>query len=213
MRIGWAFALLLAAAAPSPAQVQHPKVEKFVARPISWEGSATIHAGDQKIKIQVRTRIAANGDVVSESWPVEQGEQAMRRMTIDQWGGWIERGGKREPMPKEMLEHERQQFGFYTQLQKALAWREHLHVLSAPKLTVKGPVSTKFTFDFSLRPVNAKNEVSSPEPGGKPIRQVFYFGDLQNMDGFEWPRRIHIYQDGKLFFSLTFDKFEAGAVS
>jgi hypothetical protein len=208
-------ALLLAlGTTPLPAAVKPPvSKEQAIVRPLNWEGRATIHVGGRKIEIRVRTRIDANGNVVSESWPVEQGEAAMRRMIIDSSGGWMERGGKREPMPKEMLEHERQQFGLYRQLQIALAHRNNTRaVLAGPKLKIGGPVTTTFAFDLSSRPMSAKNQVSSPEPGGKPIRQLIYFGDLMSISDFEWPRKFQIYQGGKLYFTLDIDKLEVGAV-
>jgi hypothetical protein len=198
---------VLVAAKPSASK------EQAVIRPLSWEGSATIHAGDQKIDIRVRTRIDAEGNVVSESWPVAQGEQATRRMIIDATGGWMERGGQREPMPKEMFEHERQQFGLYRQLQIAMSRRQNMQAaLAGPKLVVGGLVTTRFSFDLSSRPISARNQVSSPDPGSKPIRQIIYFGDLQSVDGFEWPRSFQIYQGGKLYFTLDIEKLEVGAV-
>ena len=195
----------LAAEKPTVAQTQS------VIRPLSWEGTATIHAGDRNIDIRVRTRIDGAGNVVSESWPVDQGEQAMRRMIIDETGGWMERGGKREAMPPEMLEHERQQFGFYAQLQRAMTYQPEL--FAGPKIIIGGRVRTTFHFGPRNRPYSGMNRVSSPEPGGKPIRQVIYFQDLRTVDGFEWPRRFQIYQNGKLYFDLKIEKFEAGAAS
>jgi hypothetical protein len=197
-------------AVAGPALANSPKAETFELRPLSWEGKATIHAGDRNIDIRVRTRISKEGHVVSESWPVEQGETALRRMIIDDTGGWIERGGKHEPMPKEMLEHERQQFGFYAQLQRAMTYQPDL--FAGPKLVVGGRVKTIFHFSPYNRPWSAINQVSSPEPGAKPIRQVIYFRDLQTTNGFEWPRRFQIYQGGKLYFDLKLDRFEAEAV-
>lgn len=205
-------ALLLALGAVPALAADKPAASQSsaVIRPLNWEGKATIHAGDRKIDIRVRTRIDSAGNVVSESWPVEQGEAGLRRMIIDASGGWMERGGKREPMPKEMLEHERQQFGFYAQLQRAMAYQPES--FAGPKLVIGGRVRTTFHFDPHNRPWSALNRLSSPEPGGKPIRQAIYLRDFQTTNGFEWPRRFQIYQGGKLYFDLTLEKFEVGAV-
>lgn len=182
-----------------------------VVRPLAWQGTATVFAGERTIKLRVRTRIAADGSVVSESWPVEQGEGALRRMIIDSGGGWMERAGKREPMPAEMLNHERQQFGFYTQLQKVMARRKALPVFSAPKVAVEGLVTTTFVLDHSLNPVEATNVVSSPEPGGKSINQSFRLEGEITSNCLSWPRKIRILEDGKPYFELTIETFDAGA--
>jgi hypothetical protein len=202
----WLALVLIAAIAPAWSAAKQTEI----IRPLSWEGRGTIH-GDRKINIRVRTRIDAKGNVVSESWPVDQGEAALRRMIIDETGGWIERGGKREPMPKEMLEHERQQFGFYIQLQKALLRRD-LTPVTGTKIKVEGRVTTRFGSSYNRIPFNAINTVSSPEPGGKPIPQMFILQGEVVSNGQEWPRNIAIYQHGKLFFTLDIEKFEAGAV-
>ena len=208
MKIGWAFIFLLAALlAPTWQSTANPPAKPFEPRALSWEGKATIHAGERKIDIRVRTRISKEGHVLSESWPVEQGEAGIRRMIIDDSGGWMERGGKREPMPPEMLEHERQQFGFYAQMQKVLAYERQTSL--GPHIVVEGRVKTKFHL-MGDRVINATNQVSSPEPGGKPIPQAFYFPGRQSAHGLKWPRRIQIYQHGKLYFDLKIEKFEVG---
>lgn len=209
MKVGWAFALFLAAFAAS-GLAKAPPDERFEPRAVAWDGKGMVYAGDRKIEIGVRTRISKEGHVVSESWPIEQGEAAMRRMIIDDSGGWIERDGKREPMPAAMLEHERQQYGFYNQLQKALLRRD-LTPVTGTKIVVEGLVTTRFSSSYNRIPFRAINRVSSPEAGGKPITQVFVLTGQTVSNGLEWPRKIRIYQDGKLFFDLEIDKFEAGA--
>jgi hypothetical protein len=177
-------------------------------RPLSWEGSAIVYAGGREINIRVRTRISRTGDVISESWLADQGENAVRRMIIDASGGWMERDGKREPMPEAMLRHERQQFGLYNQLQPAIVFAR---MIGSGETTIGGDVSTSFRIKEGV-PIEARNQVSSPEPGGKPIDQEILLSDYKTEDGFSWPRRIEIHHDGKPYFSLSIDKFEAGAV-
>ena len=209
MKLGWLFGLLALFAAAS-GSAGFRSAEPFQPRAVAWEGKGIVYAGDRKIEIGVRTRISKEGHVVSESWPLAQGEGAMRRMIIDDRGGWMERGGKREPMPPAMLEHERQQFGFYTQLQKALLRRD-LTPVTGTKIVVEGLVTTRFSSSYNRIPFRAVNRVSSPEAGGKPITQVFVLTGQTTSNGLEWPRKIRIYQQGKLFFDLMIDKFEAGA--
>ena len=177
-------------------------------RPLSWEGSAIVYAGGREINIRVRTRISREGDVTSESWPADEGERAVRRMIIDGNGGWMERGGKREPMPEAMLKHERQQFGFYNQLQPAIVFAK---MMGSGETTIGGDIQTSFRIEGGL-PVEARNQVSSPGPGGKPIDQTFLLSEYKTEDGLTWPRRIEIRHDGKPYFTLSIGKFEAGEV-
>ena len=208
MKLAWALFALTFAAFSTPSLAKAPPAGDFQPRSLSWEGTATVHAGGRKIEIGVRTRISKEGHVVSESWPLAQGEAAMRRMIIDDSGGWMERNGKREAMPPAMLEHERQQFGFYAQLQRALAYESPMSL--GPNFVIGGRVKTKFHF-MGDRVMNARNRVSSPEPGGKPIPQAFYFPGRQIAHGVKWPRHIQIFQHGKLFFDLKIEKLEVGA--
>ena len=210
MKLSWCLWLILAAFTGGPIFAKSPAAQHFQPRAVAWEGRGTVYAGDRKIEIGVRTRISKEGHVVSESWPTKEGEAAMRRMIIDDSGGWIERGGKREPMPPAMLEHERQQYGFYTQLQKALLRRD-LSPVTGTKIVVEGLVTTRFSSSYNRIPFRAINRVSSSEAGGKPITQVFVLQGQIVSNGLEWPRKIRIYQKGELFFDLAIDKFEAGA--
>ena len=129
-------------------------------------------------------------------------------MTIDLSGGWMERGGRREPMPKAMWEHERQQFEFYAQLQPAIVMAR---LMGSGQLKIEGSVPTNFRFDAGY-PVEAHNRVKSPEPNGDSIDQKFLLTDYKTEGGFTWPRRLEILQNGKPYFTLRIEKFEVGAV-
>ena len=205
MKLGWLFGLLALFAAAS-GSAGFRSAEPFQPRAVAWEGKGIVYAGDRKIEIGVRTRISKEGHVVSESWPLAQGEGAMRRMIIDDRGGWMERDGKREPMPKEMLEHERQQFDFYRSLQSVMAARSRPHEIAIPPAG-----ATFFMFNQDGWPAEARNRVVSPEPGGPPIEQHFFLSGETISNGVGWPRQIRILHNGKPYFTLNIEKFEAGA--
>ena len=91
-------------------------------RPLSWDGTAEVYPPGKVVRIAVRTRIDDQGNVVSESWPVDVGEaKGMHRMTLDANGGTTNVGGKEAAMPAAMWAEERAQYGFYQQLQLAAA--------------------------------------------------------------------------------------------
>lgn len=200
---------------PMPASAQTHSFStktEIIIRPLAWDGEATVHAAGRTIELGVRTRITADGQVVSVTWPLAEGESARRKMLITKTDGWTERGGVREPMNAAQLAHERQQYGFYTQLQMALAVANQSARAKPLILPVGGLTDTIFEFDYNGHVVAARNVVALPEAGGRPIRQTLLLAGDISSNGLHWPRTIRILQNDKLFFELRIKAFLAGAV-
>jgi hypothetical protein len=71
----------------------------------------------------------------------------------------------------------------------------------------EAPAST-LSFDADGRLVALENVVPDPEGRGT-VRQRFTFeGEIVD-DGVRWPRTIRIAQDGKPYFELRIDTFDA----
>ena len=64
-------------------------------------------------------------------------------------------------------------------------------------------------FDREAHLIGARNSVPSPEAGGAAIQQEIRFSGAMTSNGVHWPREIDIDQDGKPFFQLHLDEFEA----
>lgn len=167
---------------------------------ISWKGAATIHAGDRTIEIGISTRVAPFASARSDSWLVSEGPAATRSLIIEPDRGWIERGGKREPMPDAMYRHEREQYALYGQMLAALGHK----VAAAPAYAP----ATRFDRDASGNLTGAINEVDEAEGHGT-VKQSFRFWGRIEDDGVAWPRQIDIAQDGKPYFTLRIDSFDA----
>jgi len=120
VRLLAAFAALAMAAGCAPAP-QPQSASEVVQQSLQWTGTAKVFAGDRTIDIGVSTRVTPFVRARSDSWLLEQGPSSTRSRIIEPDGGWIERAGKREPMPAAMLRHERRQFAIYGQMQMALA--------------------------------------------------------------------------------------------
>ena len=167
---------------------------------LSWRGTARIHAGDQPIDIGVSTHVVPFVSARSESWLLSEGPGSTRVMTVDRDGGWMERGGRREPMPDSMLVHERQQYAIYGLMLLARRLDPSMmeSIAAPPGMTAvrvrhpEAPV-TDMIFDGEGRLVEARNRVGDPEGGGE-IDQVFRFSGEIEDDGVRWPRRIDILQ-------------------
>ncbi len=164
---------------------------------LSWSADAAVHDGARVIAIQSRTVLGTDGSVNSASWPVEQGEaKGLRRMIISADGGWIERAGTRLPMPADMLTEERQQFGFYLELQQAARWCDGQ---SGQQAVVATFGRTSFRCVRS-RLTRAANWLGT-------VRQDFRLFGLWRDGGFVFPRRMELLHDGRPYFDMTVSRF------
>lgn len=174
-------ALLLAAAAPGE---------------VAWVADATVHAGGRTIALRSRTRLLANGGVISDSWPVSEGEATgLRRMTITPDGGWIERAGQRQAMPAAMLAEERRQFGFYRDYARADVWC----AVAKRGLKAFGPTL------FRCR----KGELTDAANRIGTVRQDFrLFGSIRSA-GAVLPLAMELRRDGQPYFSMRVERLSA----
>ena len=175
-------------------------------RPLAWTGTARVYAGDRVLALGVSTRVIPFLSARSETWLLEQGPSSKRAMIIEPDAGWLERGGKREPMPAAMLAHERQQFAIYGLMQIAISKR----LARAGGWSPDVP-ETEFIFDPAGRLVEARNAVVDPAGGAALIPQLFRFSGQIDGKGLAWPRRFEILQNGLPYFTLELESFSAGA--
>jgi hypothetical protein len=177
--------------------------------PLAWEGRATVHDGNRTIAIIVQSRVERDGTVISESWPVAEGQaKGLRRMVLHPDGsGTLERGGTVQPLPADLAREEAAQFGFYQQYQVA-AGQCAAQTQTGPGSNVievhsPGPVPTAFRCEWN-RVTNAANWVAG---SGRPVRQDFRTVGHWRDAGNSFPRRLLIKRDGRLFFDLRLTRF------
>ena len=188
-----AFALLAALAGQQPS--------------LSWEGTAEVYPPGRALKIAVRSSIDADGNVVSDSWPVELGEgKGLRRMTLSANGGTTERGGEKQPMPADMLAEERAQFGFYRQLQTAASQVPARIAQGVNTFAVEGEVKTWFRIGSDGQLIGAVNEVPT---GAGRAWQEFRFDGLLRSNGAIFPKQMRMTRNGRRYFLLDVTKFDA----
>ena len=174
---------------------------------LSWEGTAEVHPPGRTLQIAVRSSIDAEGNVVSESWPVELGEtKGLRRMTISNAGGTMERGGDKQVLPPDIWSEERAQFGFYRQLQVAAAKVPEHIARGANSFSVDGAVRTWFRIGHDGQLIGAVNDV--PTAGGL-ARQEFRFDGLLRSNGAIFPRQMRMTRNGEPYFLLNVSRFDA----
>jgi hypothetical protein len=206
-------ALLLLAAVPHPEillrapETPHAEVQEYS---VAWTGTARVHAPGKEIALRVSTRVTPFVRARSETWLLSEGPSSRRTMIIGPEGGWMERDGKRQPMPEATLRHERQQYAIYGLLQIALQVGPRSRSDPSRTIIVKDAPETRFLFDAAGRPVRAYNKVADPEGGPELIPQEFRFSGVIEDDGVKWPRRIEILQRGRPYFTLELETFDAG---
>jgi hypothetical protein len=185
-------------------------------RMLRWEGDATVHAGGRDLAITVSTAVVPFVWARSESWPTAQGREAARTMLITPDGGWAERGGRSEPLPPALVEHERAQFAIYGLMLLAPLLRPPARLTRLPDQdglarlrAERSPAPpTELWFDSSARLAEARNRVPAPE-GGATIPQRFVFSRETMPGPVRWPRELRIEQDGRPYFELRLKRFEA----
>ncbi|UUR08485.1 hypothetical protein [Sphingomonas glaciei] len=150
-----------------------------------------------------------SGKIVSEGWPVAEGEaKGLRRLIItDVDKATLERGGKVTAMPAAFATEERAQFAFYRQLQEAAricAARPAGKVMSEA-FVVDGRTS------FRCRGNEVRTAANWVAAEGAPVRQEFRIVGLGRSNATVFPRRLEIRPDGQPFFDLEVTSFSAGA--
>jgi hypothetical protein len=182
-------------------------VAAFQAQPLSWEGTAEVYPPGRVLKIAVRTRIDREGNVVSESWPIDVGEaKGLRRMTLTDAGGTMERGGEKQPMPADIWKEERTQFGFYRQLQAAASELPARIAQGVNAFSVDGEVKTWFRVGPDGDLIGAVNQV--PTADGRAW-QEFRFDGLLQSSGAVFPRQMRMTRNGQPYFLLNVTRFDA----
>ena len=174
---------------------------------LNWEGTAEVYPPGQRLQIAVRSSIDPEGNVISESWPVELGEaKGLRRMTLSASGGTMERGGDKQAMPPDVWNEERAQFGFYRQLQVADGKVAEQIAQGVNSFSVDGPARTWFRIGHDGRLIGAVNDV--PTAAG-PVRQEFRFDGLLRSNGAVFPRQMRMTRNGEPYFLLNVSRFDA----
>ena len=185
-------------------------------RRLIWEGDAIVHAGGRDIAIGVATEVVPFDWARSRTWLASEGPARSRTLTITRTAGWVERDGRRDPLPAPQVAHERAQYAIYG-LMLLAPLADHPEALTFPPRLTTRPVldtnlppapPTQLYFDPDGR--LAGHATASPiRRGGAAIAQHFIFS-AETMPGpIAWPRRLTIEQNGAPFFELTLSRFEA----
>lgn len=181
-------------------------------RTLRWHGTAVIHSDQGAIEIAVSTSVKPFVSARSESWLRREDPSRARVMILEQERGWLERGGTRSPMPPMMFAHERAQFAIYAlMLLVPLCDPESQLIEDAAARSIvvshpRAPTTTLF-FDAAGYLTAARNSVPGVEAGAQ-IEQTFRFSAERVPASIAWPRKLHIEQNGKPYFDLSFDRFE-----
>ena len=185
------------------------------ARTLHWSGTAIIHGDRGDIAIRVRTRLEPFVSARSESWLRDEDASKARVMILEREGGLLERAGVQSRMPQTLYQHERAQFAIYGLMLLAPLCDPDVTVIedeinrSIVVTHPRAPTTTLF-FDTGGHLIRARNSVPAPD-GKAHVDQEFRFASESMPGRIHWPRTVHIEQNGKPYFDLTLERFEAVA--
>ena len=183
------------------------------ARVLSWDGKATVYAGGREIKIEGTWLIEPPDRATVTTWEAAKGKTSSRTIEVDGQTGTTQRDGKRMPMPKEMLENEREQFFLYSILQLAPLLDADVKLSPTSDrgnqgllVTRPGRPEVRIFFDNGGRPTHLLTTVGDPISKARVDEELRFEGSVRSA-GVRWPKRIQIFQRGKLFFDLEISNF------
>ena len=78
-----------------------------------WHGKAVVHAGEREIHLQGTWKLQPPDVSIVETYEIERGPSSLRKMILTASGGWGERDGARQPLPADLVTHERDHFYLY----------------------------------------------------------------------------------------------------
>jgi hypothetical protein len=183
-------------------------------RNLHWTGTATIFAGNRQIEIGTATTVRPWLGARSDTWLRSDGPAKTRSLIVEGTQGWTEMEGVRKPLPPAQAKNEALQYSLYA-LMLLTPLRDHQARLASDdakgEIAVTHPDAppTVLLFDKEAHLIGARNIVPAPDAGAAPIHQDIRFSGDMTSKGVHWPKRIDIDQDGKPFFTLLLDSFEA----
>ena len=204
---------VLAATASTAACSRAPSAATPKLRILSWTGTSRVFPpGGDALQLGVSTTVDPFRSAHADTWLLSQGRSSLRSMILEPDGGWMERDGRRDPMPELMLKQERQQFAIYGQMQIALA-RAARKLPPSGEILVKGDgarsVDTKFQFSRAGRLMRAWNIVADSEKRGNMVPQEFRFSGEVRSNGLRWPQHLELMHGNAPYFTLDIRTFEA----
>lgn len=214
--LGLAAIPLVGLAQPSEAQNARPKKpkkprkrrkgEKPPLKSVTWEGTAKIYFGDKGIiDIGVSTMVEPFVRARSDSWLISDGPTKRRTLFVEPGESYTVRDGKREDLPAQQGQHERQQYGAYG------------YMLGMGSELSRGPGTRRLQqpgypaadlFYEGDRLAVIEMVVDPPRVGPKLAQRFTLTGEHVSGD-IRWPQKIAILQNLSPYFELSIARFEA----
>lgn len=181
------------------------------ARALSWDGEATVQAGERTVRIAGTWAVQPPDTAVVETYDVTRGPATARALVVAAPRGWIVSGDQFTPMPDALLASERDEFFFY-QAMRLVPLRDGGARLTriAPatighrglRAELPGRPAVELYVDADGRLAHLRMQVRSAEDGTPTWQDAWLTGTVEDA-GVRWPREIRLDADGSPFFTLT----------
>jgi hypothetical protein len=180
-----------------------------------WHGKAVVHAGEREIRLQGTWKLQPPDVSIVETYEVERGPSSLRKMILTADGGWGERDGARQPLPADMVTHERDQFYLYYVMRLAPLQSPPFELSTLPgeaagaaglKVKAPGRPDVDLFFDAAGSLTRLRTRIRKPGATEEVLEELRFDGFVEG-EGIRWPRAIRITWDGKPYFDLELTDF------
>ncbi len=184
---------------------------------LAWRGHATVIVPGRRIELLVDTTVKPFVSAESKAVLADKTDDPPQTLRIDRGQAWKIVGDRSEPLPDAQVRHERQQYAVYG----LLTWLPLLDASARlrrlpddpdghPGLHIdfpKAPPADVY-FDAAGRPLYLLDTVDAPYGKGTIAQRFDFSGEVVDR-GVHWPQSLRVSQDGKPFFELRIEQFEA----
>ena len=180
------------------------------ARALTWDGNATVYAGDRTVNIAGRWQVQPPDTAIVATYDTTRGPSTTRSMVIAAPRGWMVRNDSFNVLPDPLIANERDAFFLYDVI-RLVALRDsavRLSRISADSLGQRGfraeqsgrPAVELFV-DSTGRLSHVRLMVADPG-GGAPVQQDAWLEGELTSGGIRWPQRLRLTMNGAPYFDL-----------
>jgi hypothetical protein len=183
---------------------------------LTWRARATVHLPQKRIDLQGQWRLQLPDRARVETQDVAGSSGTLRRLIIDGDRGWGEVRGHPDPLPRDMVAHERDQFYLYHLMRLAPLLEPEFTLvalgrgedgLDGVRVAHAGRPEVSLFFDSEARLARLETRITDPG-SGREVQEVVTCRGLIEGGGLRWPRHIGITWDGDPYFDLELLEFQ-----
>ena len=181
------------------------------ARALIWDADAVVDAGGRTVNISGTWSIQPPDTAVVATYDTTRGRSAMRALIVAAPRGWIENGGRLEPMPAAMLANELDEFRLYEVMRLVSLRQSGVRRFAIDpdgrgqrgfRIEEHGRPDVEVYVDWTGRLSHIRSTIRDASTGA-PVRQDIWLSGTIESGGVRWPQRIRITLNDAPYFTMT----------